>query len=214
MTEEKNTPAAPNPGELVDRSAVAQRIADRERGLKEENSPAPLSAVTAKSISQRKLDANRANAKKSTGPQTARGKAHSRRNAVQHGLTSAAVLFHSDGTPVDPELRQLWESLHAKFGSGNATTDALINNAVSEWAHQTEAVRLEQGFSEIATRLRHRGVGLASFHRYLTKSQRALLRTVRLLQRKIGEVPNAGRYRIAPRPIRTGGPDEPRKFRN
>jgi len=37
-------------------------------------------------ISQRKLDANRLNAKKSTGPKTLRGKAYSRRNALKHGL--------------------------------------------------------------------------------------------------------------------------------
>jgi hypothetical protein len=37
-------------------------------------------------VSERKLKANRENAKKSTGPRTSRGKAHSRRNAVKHGL--------------------------------------------------------------------------------------------------------------------------------
>jgi hypothetical protein len=37
-------------------------------------------------ISERKLKANRENAKKSTGPRTARGKANSRQNAVKHGL--------------------------------------------------------------------------------------------------------------------------------
>ncbi len=36
--------------------------------------------------SPKKLNANRQNAKKSTGPKTLRGKAHSRRNALKHGL--------------------------------------------------------------------------------------------------------------------------------
>ena len=36
--------------------------------------------------SQKKLKANRENAKKSTGPKTLRGKTHSRRNALKHGL--------------------------------------------------------------------------------------------------------------------------------
>lgn len=37
-------------------------------------------------ISERKLKANRENAKKSTGPRTARGKAFSRWNSVEHGF--------------------------------------------------------------------------------------------------------------------------------
>ena len=37
-------------------------------------------------VSLRKTQANRENAKKSTGPRTARGKANSRRNAIKHGL--------------------------------------------------------------------------------------------------------------------------------
>jgi hypothetical protein len=37
-------------------------------------------------VSERKLKANRENAKKSTGPRTSLGKAYSRRNARKHGL--------------------------------------------------------------------------------------------------------------------------------
>lgn len=37
-------------------------------------------------VSERKLRANRENAKKSTGPKTFRGKAFSRRNAIKHGI--------------------------------------------------------------------------------------------------------------------------------
>jgi hypothetical protein len=39
-------------------------------------------------VSQRKRLANRSNARKSTGPHTARGKAIVSRNAVTHGLTT------------------------------------------------------------------------------------------------------------------------------
>jgi hypothetical protein len=42
--------------------------------------------IESASVSERKLKANRENAKKSTGPRTSPGKAYSRRNAVKHGL--------------------------------------------------------------------------------------------------------------------------------
>src|SRR5689334_19539946 len=41
-----------------------------------------------KSISARKLSANRANAQKSTGPRTKAGKARSSQNALKHGLST------------------------------------------------------------------------------------------------------------------------------
>jgi hypothetical protein len=37
-------------------------------------------------VSQRKVEANRENARKSTGPRTIEGKANSRRNTIKHGL--------------------------------------------------------------------------------------------------------------------------------
>lgn len=49
--------------------------------------PNPLATV-----SERKLTANRENAKKSTGPKTPRGKALSRRNALKHGLLAKVLI--------------------------------------------------------------------------------------------------------------------------
>ena len=45
-----------------------------------------LSRLKLQTISERKLIANRQNAKKSTGPKTLRGKAYSRSNALTRGL--------------------------------------------------------------------------------------------------------------------------------
>jgi hypothetical protein len=47
-------------------------------------------------ISERKLQANRANAKKSTGPKTSAGKAAVRRNALKHGLRSNMLSVRPD----------------------------------------------------------------------------------------------------------------------
>ncbi len=47
-------------------------------------------------ISQKKLEANRANAKFSTGPRTERGKRHSRRNSLKHGLFTSVLLVEGE----------------------------------------------------------------------------------------------------------------------
>jgi hypothetical protein len=49
--------------------------------------------------SERQIAANRRNAKKSSGPRTADGKARTRRNALRHGLSIASSVipaFHED----------------------------------------------------------------------------------------------------------------------
>jgi hypothetical protein len=55
-------------------------------------------------VSQRQLEANRANAKRSTGPKTASGKARSRLNAVIHGITAKQIV-------VGPEKPEEFEAL-------------------------------------------------------------------------------------------------------
>jgi hypothetical protein len=70
-------------------------------------------------VSERKLQANRANAKKSTGPRTARGKARSRRNAVRHCLTSRIVMFDPQGrlscSPFQKFCSRSWQAKRIKL---------------------------------------------------------------------------------------------------
>jgi hypothetical protein len=63
-------------------------------------------------VSARKLAANRANARASTGPRTAAGKASSARNAVRHGLCSKPW--------GDPEVGRAIERWARRF-AGEAT---------------------------------------------------------------------------------------------
>jgi hypothetical protein len=74
--------------------------------------------------SQRQLEANRANARRSTGPKSQRGKARSRRNALTHGLTATQILVPGE----KPEqLDRLREGLHADFAPGSTIERELVD---------------------------------------------------------------------------------------
>ena len=68
-------------------------------------------------VSQRKLLANRRNARKSTGPRTANGKAASAANAVSHGIFARPPVLPGLG-----ETRR--KALLAHFGSLKRLADA------------------------------------------------------------------------------------------
>ena len=78
-------------------------------------------------VSEARLHANRENAKRSTGPKTARGKAYSRRNALTHGLLAKSVLFDLDGKPINEDLHQLLNELHEKYGAGDVVAELRIH---------------------------------------------------------------------------------------
>ncbi len=73
-----------------------------------------------KQISERKREANRTNAGKSTGPRTKRGKNTSRFNAVKTGLFAKHILITAvDGEDGALELRRLLYDLQKKFRPQN-----------------------------------------------------------------------------------------------
>jgi hypothetical protein len=63
--------------------------------------------------SERRLAANRKNAKRSTGPRTARGKLRVRSNAVQHGLATTAL----QQTALTIEVRRMAKAICAESKS-------------------------------------------------------------------------------------------------
>jgi hypothetical protein len=64
--------------------------------------------IPAKPISNNKLQANRKNSLKSTGPRTAEGKAVSRLNSLKHGLLSREIVIQSgEGSENGEEYNQL-----------------------------------------------------------------------------------------------------------
>jgi hypothetical protein len=62
--------------------------------------------------STRQIEANRANAKKSSGPKTTNGKARSRINALRHGLTAEMLIIAGENAS---ELEKLREALLERY---------------------------------------------------------------------------------------------------
>ena len=90
--------------------------------------------------SEAQIAANRANAARSTGPRTARGKARSYRNALKHGAFArkygafAATLLADDSKADCVELR---ESYIASFQPANARQTFLVAQmALGAWRIQ------------------------------------------------------------------------------
>ena len=78
--------------------------------------------------SPKQLVANRANAKKSTGPKTDAGKARSRMNAYKHGLTAEKVVAACEDPAAFNALRiGLWEQYHPAPGVESALVDRLAS---------------------------------------------------------------------------------------
>ena len=70
-----------------------------------------------------RLAANRANARKSTGPRTPEGKAASRENALKHGLTGAGEVLTAE---VDEELGRRVETWQAHFRPADPVEDRMV----------------------------------------------------------------------------------------
>jgi hypothetical protein len=69
-----------------------------------------------KSVTPKKLEANRKNAKRSTGPRTLRGKRDTRFNAVTLGLFAKHVVIPiCDGYKPERDFKSLLEALHQDF---------------------------------------------------------------------------------------------------
>ena len=80
-----------------------------------------------KPISERRLAANRANAKKSTGPRTPQGKARSSMNALVHGLAARRVVLpNEDRAAFDAFARALRKDLRPR----GPVQELLVNEVI------------------------------------------------------------------------------------
>src|SRR5215468_5763364 len=96
--------------------------------------------------SLRQLEANRRNARKSTGPITEEGKQRSRCNAVRHGLTAETVI----GALEDAEAYQAFEAIIiADYDAQSAVERELVLRLASLLWRLRRATIMETGLFEI-----------------------------------------------------------------
>src|SRR5438445_1580656 len=94
----------------------------------------------------RQIEANRRNARKSTGPTTAAGKQRSRCNAVRHGLTAETVI----GALEDAEDYKAFEgAITADYDAQSAVERELVLRLASLLWRLRRATTMETGLFEI-----------------------------------------------------------------
>jgi hypothetical protein len=97
-------------------------------------------------ISFRQVEANRRNARKSTGPNTEEGKRRSRCNAVRHGLTAETVI----GALEDAEDYKAFEAtINADYDAQSAVERELVLRWASLLWRLRRATTIETGLFEI-----------------------------------------------------------------
>jgi len=130
-----------------------------------------------------RIEANRRNAAKSTGPRTPEGKARSSRNATRHGISLRMVLLSTED---QKEFENLYADLRAEHQPEGATEDILVFK-------MAEAFFMSQRANLLLTRLfeptdqKDNSKQLALMMRYFTSADRAFgrhLNDLRKLQKE------------------------------
>ena len=100
--------------------------------------------------SLRQIEANRRNARNSTGPKTEGGKQRSRGNAVRHGLTAETVIDILE----DPEDYKAFElSVTADFDAQTAVERELVLRLASLLWRLRRATAIETGLLQIQSEI-------------------------------------------------------------
>jgi hypothetical protein len=153
--------------------------------------------------SQARINASRANGRKSRGPKTAAGKAISSQNALRHGLVASTILIEGESAE---RFEALLASLVAEYEPKTETEMQLIENmAVCKWkqlriwalenvGHTEEIRRQRAASSEMAAKsLAERAYyALAelietkrimdAMHRYESRFDRQYMRALSMLE--------------------------------
>ncbi len=105
-----------------------------------------------RSVSERKLRANRNNALRSTGPKTAQGKHNASRNAIKDGiLAREIVIADGDGKESLEEFSAFLKELEEYYRPSGIVEKMLVQRIAASWWKLARALRAENG--EIRMRL-------------------------------------------------------------
>jgi len=118
--------------------------------------------MTTDQPSDRRLAANRENARKSTGPRTPEGKDRSRRNALKHGLLARTILLNEADPHENPaDFDHLLAALHRDLAPADSLQAILVERiAACTWRFR-RAYRYEAQAIENARRDQRRPISRA-----------------------------------------------------
>jgi hypothetical protein len=112
----------------------------------------PKNSARKRPVSERRIQSNRRNALRSTGPKTARGKRTVARNAIRHGLLAREVVITAgDGEENLEEFHSLLEGLWDTYEPIGVVEESLVQAIAACWWRKARVIRAENG--EIRKRL-------------------------------------------------------------
>jgi len=124
----------------------------QERSQNFSTPPSPETSARKRPVSERRIQANRRNALRSTGPKTARGKRTVSRNAIKHGfLAREVVITAGDGAENLKEFHTLVEGLGKCYEPVGVIEETLVQTIATCLWRKARVIRAENG--EIRRRL-------------------------------------------------------------
>src|SRR5918994_7133465 len=118
--------------------------------------------------SEKKAEANRRNALKSTGPKTPEGKDAVRLNALKHGLLSQEILLPGED---EEALRELGQNLRAELQPVGELESLLVDRIITAYWRLRRLGRVEAGifawelYGELARRAQEEAKSLKEYPR-------------------------------------------------